>query len=81
VNQQVTTMNISRRGAHLRGLHGRLRPRDRVTLVRGPKKEIFHVAWVGTEDSPVDGQIGVSSGGQDSNLWDEILQAATATQE
>lgn len=81
LNQRVTTMNISRRGAQLEGVHGRLHPGDRVALTRGRKKEMFRVAWVGAEDSPVDGQIGVSSVEANSNFWDEILQASTPSQE
>jgi len=77
LNQQVTTMNISRRGAHLRGIHGRLRPRDQVTLERGTRKDLFQVTWVGADNSRVDGQVGVSTGGRDSNFWDDILQTAT----
>jgi hypothetical protein len=38
LDQRVTTVNISRRGALLDGLHGRLRPGDRVNL-----------AWPGSE--------------------------------
>ncbi len=81
LNQRVTTMNISRRGAQLQGVHGRLRPGDRVALTRGRKKEMFRVAWVGAEDSPVDGQIGVSAAEANSNFWDEILAVSIPSNE
>lgn len=81
LDQRVTTMNVSRRGAQLTGVHGRLRPGDRVALARAHKKEMFRVAWVGAENSPVDGQIGVSSAEADSNFWDEILEMSASEQE
>ncbi len=81
LDQRVTTMNVSRRGAQLQGVHGRLRPGDRVALARGPKKEMFRVAWVGAEDSAVDGQIGVSSVEADCTFWDEVLEMSTASPE
>ena len=80
LDQRVTTINVSRRGAQLEGLHGRLRPGDRVQLSRGPRKEMFRVAWVGAEKSPVDGQIGVSSIEPKSSFWDEILEMAATSQ-
>jgi hypothetical protein len=42
---------------------------------------MFRVAWVGAENSPVDGQIGVSSAEADSNFWDEILEMSASAQE
>jgi hypothetical protein len=76
LNQRVTTVNISRRGAQLQGVHGRLRPGDRVTLTRGDKNEVFRVAWVGAEGSPLTGQVGVSAAEATCNFWDEILQVS-----
>lgn len=81
LDQRATTMNVSRRGAQLQGVHGRLRPGDRVALARGPKKEMFRVAWVGAENSPVEGQIGVSAIEADSSFWDEILKMSIPSQE
>jgi hypothetical protein len=81
LSQRVTTMNISRRGAQLQGVHGRLRPGDRVGLTRGRQNEFFRVAWVGAEGSPVEGQIGVSATEAASNFWDEILQVSIEAQE
>ncbi len=81
LDQRVITMNVSRRGAQLQGVHGRLRPGDRIALTRGSKKESFRVAWVGAENSPVEGQIGVSSLEANSTFWDEILEMSTSPQE
>ena len=75
LDQRVTTVNISRRGALLEGIHGRLRPGDRVELARGHKKEQFRVAWVGEADTPCDGQIGVAAVDPNTSFWDQDLQA------
>jgi hypothetical protein len=74
LDQRVTTVNISRRGALLEGLHGRLRPGDRVDLARGHKKEQFRVAWVGEADTPSDGQIGVAAVEPNTSFWDQDLE-------
>ena len=76
LNQRVTTMNVSRRGALLEGVHGRLRPGDRVTLTRGQKQEMFRVAWVGEPGTPGDGQIGVSALESNSSFLDQDLEGA-----
>ena len=81
LGQRVTTMNISHRGALLEGVHGRLRPGDRVTLTRGPNKEMFRVAWVGEPGTPRDGQIGVTTIESTSSFWDHDLEASPQAQE
>ena len=74
LDQRVTTVNVSRRGALLEGVHGRLRPGDRVTLTHGQKREMFRVAWVGEAGTPGDGQIGVSALESNSSFWDQDLE-------
>lgn len=74
LDQRVTTVNISRRGALLEGLHGRLRPGDRVDLARAHKKEQFRVAWVGEAGTPSDGQIGVAAVEPNTSFWDQDLE-------
>jgi hypothetical protein len=73
LDQRVTTVNISRRGALLEGLHGRLRPGDHVNLARGHKKEAFRVAWVGEVGTPSERQIGVAALEANTSFWDEDL--------
>jgi hypothetical protein len=73
LDQRVTTVNISRRGALLEGLHGRLRPGDRVNLARGHKNEQFLVAWVGEVGTPSERQIGVAALESNTSFWDEDL--------
>jgi methyl-accepting chemotaxis protein len=74
VEQEVMTINISRRGALLEGFQGTLRVGDQVFLGRLQKKEPFLVAWVGGKDKPA-GQVGVSAVDASSSFWDDVLGA------
>jgi hypothetical protein len=76
LDQRVTTVNISRRGALLEGIYGRLGPGDRVVLARGNKKEQFRVAWVGDAGTPSDGQIGVAAVDPNTTFWERDLELA-----
>jgi hypothetical protein len=76
LNQRVMTINISRRGALLDGIHGMLEQGDIISLARLQKKEQFRVAWVGAEASPAAGQIGVAAVDSNSSFWSDLLDAA-----
>jgi hypothetical protein len=75
LDQRVVTVNISRRGALLDGIHGMLRPGNMISLSRLHKKEEFRVAWVGGENTPAAGQIGVAAVDPNTSFWDEVLEA------
>ena len=75
LDQRVMTINISRRGALLNGVHGMLKLNDEIFLVRLQKKEQFRVAWVGAEGSPAEGQIGVAAVDENTSFWNEVLEA------
>ncbi len=75
LDQEVTAINISRRGALLKNVHGMLRPGVRISLARLGKKEAFQVAWVGENNSPAAGQIGVSAVDPASSFWNDVLDA------
>ena len=75
LDQRVMTVNISRRGALLDGIHGMLGPGDKISLARLHKKEQFRVAWVGGRDTPAAGQIGVAAVDPNTSFWDEVLEA------
>ena len=75
LDQRVMTVNISRRGALLEGIHGMLGPGNKISLARLRKKEQFRVAWVGGEDTPAAGQIGVAAVDPNTSFWDEVLEA------
>jgi|SRR5271166_1369157 len=74
LDQRVMTINISRRGALLEGIHGILGTGDEISLARGDKREQFLVAWVGGQDSPGD-QIGVTALDPNTSFWGEVLEA------
>jgi hypothetical protein len=75
LDQRVMTINISRRGALLAGIHGILGAGDIISLARLHKKEQFRVAWVGAEDSRAAGQIGAAALDANTSFWDEVLEA------
>jgi hypothetical protein len=75
LDQRVMTINISRRGALLDGTHGTLGQGAIISLARLHKKEQFRVAWVGGEDTPAAGQIGVAAVDPNTSFWDEVLEA------
>jgi hypothetical protein len=75
LDQRVMTINISRRGALLEGIHGLLGKGAIVTLARGSNREQFRVAWVGPEDTPASGQIGVAAVDPNTSFWNEVLEA------
>jgi hypothetical protein len=75
LDQRVMTVNVSRRGALLDGIHGVLGPGDIISLARLHKKEQFRVAWVGGEDTPAARQIGVAAVDPNTSFWDDVLKA------
>ncbi len=77
LDQRVITINISRRGALLEGVHGMLNLGDDIFLARLQKKEQFRVAWVGGEGGPAEGQIGVAALDPNTSFWDEVLEATS----
>jgi hypothetical protein len=75
LDQRVMTINISRRGALLDGVHGLLGQGAIITLTRGQKREQFSVAWVGADETPAAGQIGVAAVDPNTSFWNEVLEA------
>jgi hypothetical protein len=73
IDQQVMTVDVSRTGALLTGIHGRLREGAEVALARQDKQEQFLVAWVGKPDTPESGNIGVSALDPDSTFWSDVI--------
>jgi len=69
LEQEVTTSNVSRRGALLRGVRGRLVLDSQISLSRSNKQEQFLIAWVGELNSPRAGEIGVSAVNHNTIFW------------
>jgi hypothetical protein len=77
LDQRVTTVNISRRGALLEGIHGMLSEGDKISLARGRKKEEFLVAWVADDKSAAGSRIAVTALDANSSFWDDVLPASS----
>jgi hypothetical protein len=75
LDQRVITINISRRGALLQGIHGMVQPGDKIWLARLQRKEEFRVAWVGAKNTAGAGHVGVAAVDPQTSFWDEVLQA------
>jgi methyl-accepting chemotaxis protein len=85
LDQEVMTVDVSRQGAQLTGIRGKLRRGDHVSLGRLHKLEQFLISWVGEENSPKAGQIGVSAADPATSFWNDVVekhsQAETARAE
>jgi methyl-accepting chemotaxis protein len=73
LDQEVTTINVSRQGALLKGVRGKLRLGGEVSLARLQKLEQYSVAWVGKEDTTGACQIGVSAVAPASSFWNDVV--------
>lgn len=80
LSQRVMTVNISRRGALLEGIHGELKFGDKISLTRSGRKEEFRVAWVRDADTPEGARIGVAAVDQNTTFWDSALEELEAKQ-
>ncbi len=72
IDQEVVTGNISRQGAHLKGIRGKIQQGAQVTLAYQQRREQFEVEWVKGSD------IGVSTIAANSSFWDQALAARSA---
>ncbi len=77
LDQRVMTVNVSRRGALLEGIHGMLSEGDKISLARGRKKEEFLVAWVADDKSAAGARIAVTALDPNSSFWDDVLMAGS----
>ena len=75
LDQKVMTINISYRGALLKGINAVLRPGGTVSLSRLNKKEDFRVAWVGERNTANAGLAGVAPVDEDTLFWNDVLGA------
>jgi methyl-accepting chemotaxis protein len=73
LDQEVMAIDISRRGAHLQGVRGKLRPGGKILLARLNKQEQFEVEWAGEGNRA--GQIGISALDPSCSFWDDVLGA------
>jgi methyl-accepting chemotaxis protein len=74
LEQEVRTLDVSRKGALLTGVRAKLQLGSQVSLSRSNREEKFLIAWVGKENSPKAGQIGVSAIDPASSFWNDVIQ-------
>lgn len=79
LDQRVTTVNVSRTGAFLKGIHGELAAGDKVSLARAGKVEEFRVAWVVADDA-LGASIGVVAVIPKSSFWNAVIESAGQTE-
>jgi methyl-accepting chemotaxis protein len=79
LDQKVTTIDISRRGALLKGIQSTLNRGGIISLARENRKEDFRVAWVGEKDSEKEGQAGVVPVDLDTSFWNDALGPGIAS--
>ena len=79
LDQEVVTVNVSRKGSLLTGIRGEIRLGSHVSLARLGKVEQFLVAWVGEEKTPKAGQIGVSALDPATSFWNDVIETQSQT--
>jgi len=68
--QMVPTRNISRQGALLAGIQGKLEIGEIITITYKNSKARFRVTWMGDTGTEGAGQIGVHSVEPEKCIWD-----------
>jgi hypothetical protein len=77
-SEKVSTVDISRRGAQLAGVHAELRPEEIVGLTYANNKVHFRVKWVGGAGTPLSGRVGLLNTAPEKPLWDFPLPTTDA---
>jgi methyl-accepting chemotaxis protein len=71
--QEVRSVNVSRTGALLTGVHGELRVGTHVSLARGHRTEQFLIAWIGEPHTARSSQIGVTAVSPATSFWNDVI--------
>jgi methyl-accepting chemotaxis protein len=77
LDQQVMTVNVSRKGARLTGMRGKLRIGGHVSLTRRNHVEQFLIVSAGQENSADAGQLSVSAADPDTTFWNDVIETQT----
>jgi hypothetical protein len=77
--QMVTTRNISRQGALLEGIQGKLKAGEIVAVTYKNNKARFRVTWVGDSGTKGAGQIGIQNVDSAKCIWDTTALPPAAT--
>ena len=68
------TYDISAHGARITGLRNVKKEGEILVVERGRNKAYCRVAWIGADDSPLRGQVGIQSVESARTLWDAELR-------
>jgi len=74
-SEKACTVNVSREGAELSGVHAQLTVDEIIGLTYGQVKGHFRVRWVGPPGSPKSGHVGLQNLSPEKALWDFPLPA------
>lgn len=77
-SEAVTTLDISRSGAKIKGVQVRIKPGELIGITHGASKSRFHVKWTGQPGTPRAGQIGVLNATPEKYIWDIALPPSEA---
>src|SRR5512133_933149 len=78
-NVLAYTLNVSTSGARIGGVKVQLGVGDAVTIQYKQNRALFKVVWVGMPGNPTQDQIGVSLLEQDRQIWAEVQESQTFT--
>jgi hypothetical protein len=77
--ESASLRTISGRGATLQGVSAQLKPGDVVDLQYQGAKAQFRVVWLGKRGTEMQGEVGVESVSNETQLWDvDPLRCAAA---
>ncbi len=79
-DQEVMTVNVSPQGCLLKGVYKKIERGSRVTLARQNRQEDFMVVWLGEENTPMAGQLGISTIDPHSTFWNDVLRQHQASE-
>jgi PilZ domain len=74
-SEKAMTVNVSRGGAEVSGVHAELAADEIVGLTYGPNRVHFRVKWVGGAGTPKAGHVGLLNVAPEKPLWDFPLPA------
>lgn len=78
VNVSAWTVDVSRHGARIKGVHDWSAPGDTVGVRHGAEKARFKIVWVGQDGTPHQGQIGLLCVEAGKYIWGVAAPQATA---
>jgi len=74
-SENVSTLNVSSRGAKLAGLQAKIKTGEVIGMAYGAQKSRFAVRWVGSAGAATEGQLGLENVSPEKPFWDFPLPA------